>query len=48
VLDLMIRLNREFGQTLVLVTHAPEVARRADRLVLMRDGRIIADQSTSG
>jgi len=48
VLDLMIRLNRELGQTLVLVTHAPEVARRADRLVLMRDGRIVADQPASG
>ena len=46
ILDLMERLNRELGQTLVLVTHAPEVARRAHRLVTMRDGRIVSDRAT--
>ena len=43
ILDLMSRLNRELGQTLVIVTHAPEVARRAHRRVLMRDGQIVDD-----
>jgi putative ABC transport system ATP-binding protein len=47
ILDLMADLNRTLGQTLVVVTHAPEVARRAHRLVTMRDGRIVADQPTS-
>jgi putative ABC transport system ATP-binding protein len=44
ILDLLVRLNRALGQTVVLVTHAPEVARRAHRLVTMRDGRITSDQ----
>ena len=34
------RLNRERGQTFVLVTHDPEVGEACDRVVRMRDGRI--------
>ena len=48
ILDLVDRLNREQGQTLVVVTHAPEVARRAHRLVTMRDGQIVDDQPITG
>jgi putative ABC transport system ATP-binding protein len=40
VLDLFCRLNAG-GQTVVMVTHDPEVAARADRIVRMRDGRIV-------
>ena len=32
------------GLTLVLVTHDPSVAARADRLITVRDGRIVADE----
>jgi putative ABC transport system ATP-binding protein len=39
VLELLDRLNRE-GITLVVVTHDPGVARRAQRVVIMTDGRI--------
>ena len=42
VMDLLQRLNRERDQTLVLVTHAREVAERAGRIIHMRDGRIVA------
>jgi ABC-type lipoprotein export system ATPase subunit len=42
VMDLLLRLNAERGQTLALVTHAREVAARAGRIVRMRDGRIVA------
>jgi putative ABC transport system ATP-binding protein len=45
ILDLMGRLNEELAQTLVIVTHAPEVARRAHRRVTMRDGQIVDDGS---
>jgi predicted ABC-type transport system involved in lysophospholipase L1 biosynthesis ATPase subunit len=31
----------------VIVTHAPEVARRADRRVLMRDGELVGDERTA-
>jgi putative ABC transport system ATP-binding protein len=40
IMDLMCRLNKEQGQSVVLVTHAPEVGERAHRIVHMRDGRI--------
>ncbi len=41
VLALLLDLNAR-GQTIVIVTHEPEVARRCRRLVLMRDGRVVA------
>jgi putative ABC transport system ATP-binding protein len=37
------RLNRELGQTIVLVTHDPAVAERAPRQITVRDGLIAAD-----
>jgi ABC-type lipoprotein export system ATPase subunit len=42
VMDLLCRFNREAGQTLVLVTHAPEVGQLAHRILRMRDGRIVS------
>jgi putative ABC transport system ATP-binding protein len=44
VLDLLLERNRDCGATLVLVTHDTEIARQADRSVLLRDGRIIEDK----
>ena len=38
VLDLILRLKMDLGLTIVLVTHNPEVALRADRIVQMKDG----------
>ncbi len=40
VLALLRRFNREHGQTVVLVTHDPEVGEACDRVVRMRDGRV--------
>ena len=45
ILDLIERLNRENGQTFVLVTHDPRVAERAERILRMRDGQIVAEES---
>jgi len=39
IVELLVRLNRD-GQTIVLVTHNPQVAERAHRTLRMRDGRI--------
>ena len=39
ILELLHRLNEE-GLTLVVVTHDPNVARRADRVIVMVDGRV--------
>ena len=43
VLDLLLERNRRAGTTLVLVTHDPEVASRADRKIVLKDGLIIED-----
>ncbi len=40
ILEALVRLNRERGLTLLLATHAADVAAAADRVVSMRDGRI--------
>jgi ABC-type lipoprotein export system ATPase subunit len=45
IMDLIVDLNREKEQTFVLVTHDISVARRAHRLVRMRDGRIESDET---
>jgi putative ABC transport system ATP-binding protein len=43
IMALIRHLNRENGQTFVVVTHDAEVASSATRLIHMRDGRIVAD-----
>src|SRR5215469_9544026 len=43
IIDLMLQLNHEHGLTFVWVTHAPEVAKLAGRLITMRDGLIETD-----
>ena len=40
-MDLLYRLNRENGQTFVIVTHAQEVGEMANRIISMRDGHIV-------
>ena len=47
VIELMRRLHRG-GQTIVLVTHDAEVAAAAERMVRMRDGRIVDPQPALG
>jgi putative ABC transport system ATP-binding protein len=41
ILELLLELQRERHTTLLLVTHSPEIAARADRVVTLRDGRIL-------
>jgi putative ABC transport system ATP-binding protein len=43
VIDLILSLNRDHGSTLVLVTHDPDLASHAERIVSLRDGRIESD-----
>jgi putative ABC transport system ATP-binding protein len=43
VLDLLLALRRARGSTLVLVTHDTALSERADRIVKLRDGRIVDD-----
>ncbi len=44
VMDLLGELNRTLNQTLVIVTHAPDIGARADRIIRMRDGRIVDEE----
>ena len=40
MMEFMKQLNAEFGKTVVVITHNPEVARRAEKLIAIRDGQI--------
>jgi len=44
VIELMLKMNREQGTTLVLVTHDVELGARADRRVTLRDGYVVRDE----
>jgi putative ABC transport system ATP-binding protein len=46
VMDLLCGLTETRRQTIVMVTHDPAHAARADRLILLRDGRVIAEPPT--
>ncbi|HIB65445.1 MAG TPA: ABC transporter ATP-binding protein [Phycisphaerales bacterium] len=43
VLELLIALQKEQGSSLVLVSHSSDVVARADRVVRMKDGKVVAD-----
>ncbi|WP_093416524.1 ABC transporter ATP-binding protein [Tranquillimonas alkanivorans] len=42
IMDLLFGLRDRHGATLILVTHAPELAERCDRVIRLEDGRIAA------
>jgi ABC-type lipoprotein export system ATPase subunit len=44
ITDLMRHLNRKRGLTFLIVTHDPEVGHKADRLIRMLDGTVVADE----
>ena len=43
VLDMLRALNRSFRQTILMITHNPEAAAVSDRVVRMRDGRVVSN-----
>ncbi|MGH7368874.1 MAG: ABC transporter ATP-binding protein [Candidatus Rokuibacteriota bacterium] len=44
IIELLVGVNRRLGGTLVLVTHDAALAAHADRVVTLRDGRIVSDE----
>ena len=46
IMSIMAGLNRDEGLTVVFVTHEPDIAHHADRVVSMGDGRIVDDRVT--
>ena len=47
VIDLLLRLNEEKGLTLVIVTHDPYIADRAENIVRLKDGQIVREKRRS-
>jgi putative ABC transport system ATP-binding protein len=45
VLQMLKQLNADMGQTVIMITHNPEAARFADRILHMRDGQILDSQA---
>jgi len=41
IIELLMKMNRDKGQTLVIVTHDEEIASRAGRVMYLKDGKII-------
>lgn len=44
IMDLLRASNKEFGQTLVIITHDEDIALSADRIIAIEDGRIVRDE----
>jgi len=44
IMKILVSLNRDRGLTIILVTHEPDIAAYADRIISMRDGKIESDR----
>ncbi len=43
VLELLTQINREYGKTIIVVTHDDSIAKRAMRNIRLQDGRVVSD-----
>jgi len=48
VMELFQRLNRERGITVIVITHEPDIAAFGRRIIRFRDGRVVADEPSTG
>ena len=47
VLELLLKMREEVGQTLLMVTHDKEIAKRADRVLFMENGELTTANKNS-
>ncbi|KAB3528836.1 ABC transporter ATP-binding protein [Alkaliphilus serpentinus] len=48
IIDLLKVSNKQFNQTLIIITHDPQIALQADRIITLDDGQIIKDEVIRG
>ena len=44
IMELVVKLNRESGITIILVTHEPDIAAFSRRIIKFRDGLVVSDE----
>ena len=44
IMQLLKSYNKEFGQTIIMITHNPELAKLTDRIITIADGKILKDE----
>lgn len=44
IVELLKYSNRQYGQTLIVITHDEDIALSADRIIAIEDGRIVSDE----
>jgi putative ABC transport system ATP-binding protein len=48
IMDIFLRLNRDLGITIIMITHEPDIASVARRSILFKDGRVVSDSPSRG
>ncbi len=48
IMNLLLSLNKDFGTTLIIVTHDPKIAEQTQRIIRLRDGEIDPDYEITG
>lgn len=43
ILELILRLNRDFGTTVIIVTHDPTASQQTQRIIRIQDGLVVED-----